>query len=163
MSFVLRPRDCNVSATLAGLMVPVESASRTEKDSLSEWRRAGGSRDTSSPMAAVVLAGTWEDCLKAGGCGSFLADEGDAGVSGSLMAAAGSVAVFVGVMIIDSSSSSSDTVYECFSFDGDDSGDAWTLEVLGGVLALKAVGELGEPARRKGDDRVDIEKDCDGR
>lgn len=32
--------------------------------------------------------------------------------------------------------------------------------MLGGVLALYAVGELGEPGRRKGDERVDIEKDC---
>lgn len=52
------------------------------------------------------------------------------------MVGTGSADVLVGVMIIDSSSSSSETVYECFSFDGDDSGDAWTLEELGGVLAL---------------------------
>ena len=71
-----------------------------------------------------------------GGFGSFRADEGEAGVSCARMMGAGSEGILVGVIIIDSSSSSSDTVYECFSFDGEDSGDAWTLEVLGGVLAL---------------------------
>jgi len=75
--------------------------------------------------------------LDTGGWGSFLAGVGDAGALGSgiLMVGACSDDILVGVKIIDSSSSSSETVYECFSFEGEDSGDAWTLEVLGGVLA----------------------------
>ena len=62
--------------------------------------------------------------------------DGDTGVSTALMVRACSVFDLVGVTIMDSSSSSSETVYECFNLDGDDSGEACTLEVLGGVLAL---------------------------
>lgn len=51
---MLRPSDCNVSATEEGVMVPVELLSSTEKDSLSECNKAGGSRDRSSPIVAAV-------------------------------------------------------------------------------------------------------------
>lgn len=54
---MLRPRDCKVSATDAGVIVPVELLSSTEKDSLSEFRSGGGNRDRSSPMTAEVLTG----------------------------------------------------------------------------------------------------------
>lgn len=54
---MLKPSDCRVSATEAGVIVPVELLSRTEKDSRNEFKSGGGSRDKSSPMMADVLTG----------------------------------------------------------------------------------------------------------
>jgi hypothetical protein len=54
-----------------------------------------------------------------------------------------------------SSSSSSETVYACLSFDGDVMGEA-PLRFVGGVDGrplLTRVGELGDAGRRNGDDR----------
>lgn len=55
---MLKPSDCNVSATEAGVIVPVELLSSTENDSRKECSNAGGKRDRSSPIpAAGDLAG----------------------------------------------------------------------------------------------------------
>lgn len=68
----------------------------------------------------------------------------------------------VGVLRIDCSSSSSscsETVYECFSFEGEVIGDAAFR--LGGVagLSLTAVGEPGDAGRRNGEERGELSED----
>lgn len=63
------------------------------------------------------------------------------------------VVALVGVKISDSSSSSSDTVYECFNFEGEVIGEAAVRLVLGGVLGLFDVGEAGEAGLRNGEER----------
>lgn len=60
--------------------------------------------------------------------------------------------------IISSSSSSSETVYACFNFEGEVNGEA-ALLLVGGVAGLPLlvkVGEPGEAGLRKGDDRGEL-------
>lgn len=72
----------------------------------------------------------------------------------------------MGVTINDSSSSS-DTVYECLSLEGEVIGEAPALLVLGGVLGLFEEGDAGDAGRRKGDERGtvvvggDLNEDCE--
>lgn len=69
---------------------------------------------------------------------------------------------FVGVPITSSSSSSSDTVYDCLSLDGEVIGDAPLCD--GGVegRSLVDVGEEGDAGLRKGEERGELRKeDCD--
>lgn len=73
---MLSPSDCNVSATEAGFIVPVEFESSTENDSRSECSKVGGSLARSSP-----IAGSGRDCVNVGGVGSFRAGDGDGGIS----------------------------------------------------------------------------------
>jgi hypothetical protein len=65
---------------------------------------------------------------------------------------------FVGVLFNSASSSSScsETVYDCLSFDGEVIGDAAFR--LGGVagLSLTAVGDPGDAGRRKGEERGEL-------
>ena len=60
-------------------------------------------------------------------------------------------------MMISSSSSSSDTVYACLSFEGEVNGEA-PLLFVGGVacLPLPVEGVLGEAGRRNGDVRGEL-------
>ena len=74
---------------------------------------------------------------------------------------------FVGVLTTWSSSSScSETVYECFNFEGEVIGDAAFR--LGGVAgrSLTAVGDPGDAGRRKGEERGELSEDlneaCNG-
>lgn len=91
-----------------------------------------------------LTGGEYGVCWNFGGGGSFLTGEGEGTGSVCALSIGGgggcSDEFLTGVNIIDSSSpsssSSSAAVYECFSFEGDDRGDACTREVLGGVLAL---------------------------
>ena len=62
------------------------------------------------------------------------------------------------MIISSSSSSSSETVYACLSFDGEVNGEAPLLFVGGvaGLPLLTTVGGLGEPGRRKGEERGEL-------
>lgn len=102
--------------------MPVELASSTEKDSFNDCSRAGGSLARSSPMGNARIVLLCDSNL--GGSGSFLTEDGDADVSCCLDIVIGGILILVGVLMIDSSSSSSsDAVNECLSLDGEDSGD----------------------------------------
>ncbi len=61
--------------------------------------------------------------------------------------------------MMSSSSSSSETVYDCLSLEGEVIGEA--CDLLGGVadLSLAAVGELGEAGLRKGEERGELRDD----
>lgn len=93
-----------------------------------------------------------------GGCGSRRTEDGDSVVPRMLEAVLMVDETLVGVdTSIDSpSSSSSETVYDCLSFDGEVMGEPATRVVLGGVLVrlLVCVGEdAGEAGLRNGEDR----------
>lgn len=162
-------------------MVPFELESSTEKDSRMLWRSCGGSLERLSfwenmpfetslrgSLLAPGFADRDEVSYFAGDAGCERRTVGDGG--GSVCALANLEFPFVleGVESkISSSSSSSDTVYACLSFDGEVIGDA-PLRFVGGVAGLPLltkVGEPGEPGRRNGDDRgellkVDLYEDC---
>lgn len=55
MADVSRPSDCKVSCTEAGVIVPVELGSSTEKDSRSECNSGAGSRVRGSEWLRIVL------------------------------------------------------------------------------------------------------------
>lgn len=157
-------------------MAPEELESSTENDSRRLCSSAGGIFESGSAWSradgggvvlAVVRAKSLDrdagllyasECDETGLGGSGSLRDGDGGGSVcALMKDVGFLEDLVGVLAMSSSSSSSsETVYDCLSFDGDVIGDAPRCE--GGVdgRSLTWVGDCGEAGLRKGEDRGEL-------
>ena len=154
-------------------MAPLEFASRTEKDSRMQCNSWGGSLERLSFWERVLEKTRRGEVVIVEACdGAEREDESYLEGEGGRQAVAeggGSVCALLnvcsedgleGVETISCSSSSSDTVYACLSFEGEVIGEV-PLLFVGGVagLPLMIVGEPGEAGRRNGDERGELKED----